>query len=78
VARRRIMQPLAFEVSGLRKTYPGGVEAVKGIDFAVAAGKVCGLLGPNGGFTLPALRSSTWQPKAHGLPEDGAIIGPGA
>jgi ABC-2 type transport system ATP-binding protein len=38
----------AVEVAGLRKTYPGGVEAVKGISFAVAQGEVFGLLGPNG------------------------------
>src|SRR6266571_4258727 len=38
----------AIEVSALRKTYPGGIEAVKGIDFEVAAGEVFGLLGPNG------------------------------
>jgi ABC-2 type transport system ATP-binding protein len=38
----------AIEVSGLRKTYPGGVEAVKGIDFEVQPGEVFGLLGPNG------------------------------
>src|SRR5437762_8964896 len=38
----------AIEVRGLRKTFPGGVEAVKGLDFEVAAGEVFGLLGPNG------------------------------
>jgi ABC-2 type transport system ATP-binding protein len=37
-----------IEVHGLAKTYPGGVEAVKGIDFDVGAGEVFGLLGPNG------------------------------
>jgi ABC-2 type transport system ATP-binding protein len=38
----------AIEVRDLRKTYPGGVEAVKGISFDVQAGEVFGLLGPNG------------------------------
>jgi ABC-2 type transport system ATP-binding protein len=38
----------AVAVEDLRKTYPGGVEAVKGIDFAVQPGEVFGLLGPNG------------------------------
>src|SRR5438552_4946798 len=38
----------AIQVNELRKTYAGGVEAVKGIDFEVAAGEVFGLLGPNG------------------------------
>jgi ABC-2 type transport system ATP-binding protein len=42
------LHPPVIEVSGLRKTYPGEVEAVKGIDFEVAAGEVFGLLGPNG------------------------------
>jgi ABC-2 type transport system ATP-binding protein len=37
-----------IEVEKLRKTYPGDVEAVKEIDFEVAAGEVFGLLGPNG------------------------------
>ena len=38
----------AIEANGLRKTYPGGVEAVKGIDFHVEPGEAFGLLGPNG------------------------------
>jgi ABC-2 type transport system ATP-binding protein len=37
-----------IDVRHLRKVYPGGVEAVKGIDFEVDAGEVFGLLGPNG------------------------------
>jgi ABC-2 type transport system ATP-binding protein len=40
--------PAAISVEGLTKTYAGGVEAVRGIDFTVAPGEVFGLLGPNG------------------------------
>ena len=35
-------------VEGLRKVYPDGTEAVRGIDFAVAEGEFFGFLGPNG------------------------------
>jgi ABC-2 type transport system ATP-binding protein len=38
----------AIDVRDIRKTYPGGVEAVRGLGFQVAAGEVFGLLGPNG------------------------------
>jgi len=38
----------AIEVNRLRKTYAGGVDAVRDIDFEVAPGEVFGLLGPNG------------------------------
>jgi ABC-2 type transport system ATP-binding protein len=40
--------PVAISVERLTKTYAGGVEAVRGIDFTVAPGEVFGLLGPNG------------------------------
>jgi ABC-2 type transport system ATP-binding protein len=42
------MRPVEVAVVGLSKRYPGGVEAVRGIDFAVHSGEVFGLLGPNG------------------------------
>jgi ABC-2 type transport system ATP-binding protein len=41
-------EPAAISVQGLTKTWPGGVVAVRGIDFEVAPGQVFGLLGPNG------------------------------
>lgn len=38
----------ALEITDLKKTYPGGVEALKGISFAVNEGDFYALLGPNG------------------------------
>src|SRR5258705_574943 len=32
----------------VHKTYPGGVEATKGIDFEVGDGQLCVLVGPSG------------------------------
>jgi ABC-2 type transport system ATP-binding protein len=43
-----VLEHPAIDVRDIRKTYAGGVEAVKGIDFQVGAGEVFGLLGPNG------------------------------
>jgi ABC-2 type transport system ATP-binding protein len=56
----------AIEVSKLSKTYPGGVEAVRGIDFEVAAGEVFALLGPNGAgkSTTVGMLTTTVQPTA--------------
>jgi ABC-2 type transport system ATP-binding protein len=38
----------AIEAAGLTKTYRGGVRALDGVSFTVAAGTIYGLLGPNG------------------------------
>ncbi|HKC72439.1 MAG TPA: ATP-binding cassette domain-containing protein, partial [Terriglobales bacterium] len=40
--------PAAIECRGLRKTYDGKVEAVRGLDLDIRTGECFGLLGPNG------------------------------
>jgi ABC-2 type transport system ATP-binding protein len=56
----------AIEVQALRKTYPGGVEAVKGVDFSVEEGELFGLLGPNGAgkSTTVGMLTTTVVPSA--------------
>jgi ABC-2 type transport system ATP-binding protein len=56
----------AIRVEQLAKTFPGGVEAVKGVDFAVPPGEVFGLLGPNGAgkSTTVGMLSTTVEPSA--------------
>jgi ABC-2 type transport system ATP-binding protein len=39
---------LAIETNALKRTFKGGVEAVRGVDLRVAEGEVFGFLGPNG------------------------------
>ena len=46
---------LALSISNLTKTYPNGVEALKGIDFDVDAGDFYALLGPNGAGKTTAI-----------------------
>jgi len=56
----------AVDVQHLSKTYPGGIEAVKDISFAVASGEVFGLLGPNGAgkSTTVGMLTTTVRPTA--------------
>ena len=55
-----------IEVEALKKVYPGGVEAVKGISFTVEPGEVFGLLGPNGAgkSTTVGMLTTTVAPTA--------------
>ncbi|GER08046.1 daunorubicin resistance protein DrrA family ABC transporter ATP-binding protein [Iodidimonas muriae] len=45
-----------IDVKALVKTYPGQVEAVRGIDFNVKKGRIFGLLGPNGAGKSSTIR----------------------
>ncbi len=50
---------LAIDARDLRKTYSGGIEALRGISFSVRPGEVFGLLGPNGAGKSTAVKILT-------------------
>jgi carboxylesterase len=52
-----------LEVAGASKAF-GGIHAVEDMDFAVAEGEICGVIGPNGSgkTTLLGLLSGTYRP----------------
>jgi ABC-2 type transport system ATP-binding protein len=49
-------ESIAVEARSLRRTFKGGVEAVRGIDLAVSEGEVFGFLGPNGAGKTTTVR----------------------
>jgi ABC-2 type transport system ATP-binding protein len=50
------MQSAAIEARSLRRTFEGGVEAVRDIDLTVSAGEIFGFLGPNGAGKTTTVR----------------------
>jgi ABC-2 type transport system ATP-binding protein len=46
----------AIAVRSLRRTFKGGIEAVRGIDLTVARGEIFGFLGPNGAGKTTTVR----------------------
>ncbi len=48
-----------IEIKGLKKTFPGGTQAVRGVDLKVEAGELLALLGPNGAGKTTTIRACT-------------------
>ncbi|MFC5993079.1 alpha/beta fold hydrolase [Pseudonocardia hispaniensis] len=71
---------LPLEITGLAKTYRGGVTAVSDVSFTVERGMVLGLLGPNGAGKTTVLRMlmGLVRPSAGTIRAFGEPVGPGA
>ncbi|MFT6181891.1 MAG: ABC-2 type transport system ATP-binding protein [Akkermansiaceae bacterium] len=67
------MSDYVLDLSGIRKTYRGGVEALKGIDLQVPRGCIYGLLGPNGAGKSTMVKILTTLIRKSG--GDGTMLG---
>ncbi len=70
------MAPIV-RISGLKKTYDGGFEALKGIDLEIETGEILALLGPNGAgkTTLISTVCGITRPSAGRISVGGHDIG---
>lgn len=69
------MAELILEARGLVHAYPGGVEALSGLDLAVAKGRRLAILGPNGAgkTTLLLHLNGTLKPRSGEVRVGGAV-----
>ena len=67
------MTDYVLDLSGIRKTYRGGVEALNGIDLQVPRGCIYGLLGPNGAGKSTMIKILTTLIRRSG--GDGTMLG---
>jgi len=67
------MSNYVLDLSGIRKTYRGGIEALKGINLQVPEGCIYGLLGPNGAGKSTMVKILTTLIKKTG--GDGTMLG---
>jgi ABC-2 type transport system ATP-binding protein len=63
------MAPHALEITDLRKRYPTGTEALKGVSLTIEDGEFFGLLGPNGAGKSTLIHCTTGLAQ----PTDGSI-----
>jgi ABC-2 type transport system ATP-binding protein len=68
--RGNVTDAPALEVKSLRKSYPGEVLALDGLDLTVPSGTVFGLLGPNGAGKTTAVKILATLSR----PDDGAAV----
>ena len=66
---------MALEITGLRKTF-GGVQALAGVDIAIEADRITGVIGPNGSgkTTLFNVVTGVYKPTAGRIRWDGEDI----
>ncbi|GAA1951393.1 alpha/beta fold hydrolase [Amycolatopsis minnesotensis] len=74
------LAPVPLVITGLTKSYPGGLTAVNDLSFRVEPGQVLGLLGPNGAGKTTTLRMlmGLITPTAGEIKVFGHTISPGA
>ncbi len=67
------MPPPIISVSGLTKTYPSGLQALRAVDLAIEPGEIFALLGPNGAgkTTLISIICGIVNPSAGEVRADG-------